>query len=131
MKYAHIALITAVAIASQSHAAVFTVQNKGSKAIEAAPMWSGSSESYTTIKPGQEVRFDSGLNAVTGIRWRLVTSNNPTQGTECYQYYKATKAPHFAGALNLGGNIQILDAGSYSWYFGVDGSGSAVATPGR
>jgi hypothetical protein len=131
MKYAKLALIAALAIASQSYAAVFTVENKGSKLIEVSPLWSGRSDVYTAIKPGQESRFDSGVNHVTGIKWRSITQENTSAGTMCYQYYKATKAPYFAGAVNLGGNFKILDGGSYSWYFGVNGSGSAVATKGQ
>jgi len=127
-----LALLATLAIVGQSaHAAVFTVENKGSQPIEASPIWSGRSESYVTINPGQSSRFDSGFNHVTGIRWRLITSQNASQGIECYQSFYATKDPYFAGAANLGGKFEILDAGSYHWYFGVNGSGSAVATKGR
>ena len=115
-------ILSSVFCYNAAESAAFTVSNKGTKDISVSPLWSGRPEAFDVINPGQSKGYDSGFNNVTGFRWHQSVPSS-VAGTVCYKNYQADAK---VGALNLGGKFEILDEGSYTYYFGVDGSGSGV-----
>lgn len=118
------ALLCAVGVVN---AAVFTVINKGSQTVYANPMWSGRCGCFDALQPGQEMRYDSGFSNVGKIRWIQKLAAGSTVSDPKALVVKIFDADIKLGALNLGGRFEILNDGSYSYMFGIDGSGNGTA----
>ncbi len=105
------------------NAAVFTVKNSSRSTIYVRPVWASKQFTLDQLVPGQSMRYDSGVVNVNAVRWLEVMSQGNGQ-----MFIKGFEANVKLGALNLGGTFEILNDGSYSYMFGIDGSGNGSAS---
>ncbi len=110
-----------------SQAAVFTIFNKGPQAIFVNPMWSGRCGCYELLQPGQSREYNSVFAGVNKIKWVQKFPGSNMMSDPNAMMIKSFEADINLGALNLGGKFEILNDGSYSSLFGVDGSGNGTA----
>jgi hypothetical protein len=123
-------LVAAIFLVQTAQAATFTIYNKGGTTIYARPMWGGKSANYDTIAAGQSVKYDSGFQKPYSIRWleNVTPRDRDMSGKSKIHCFKIFEQGINLGVVNLGGKFEILSDGSYSYYFGIDGSGNGVAT---
>ena len=112
---------------SAAQAAVFTVYNKGPQAIFVNPMWEGRCGCYELLQPGQSREYNSVFAGVNKIKWVQKFPGASMVADPKAMIIKSFEADISLGALNLGGKFEILNDGSYSYMFGVDGSGNGTA----
>lgn len=105
------------------NAAVFNVKNNSRQAIYVRPIWAGRPFSLDRLQPGQSKDYESLTAKPTAIHWVEVVSSGNGQ-----MFLKGFEANIKLWELNLGGKFEILNDGSYSYMFGVDGSGNGSAT---
>lgn len=108
-------ILTAISLPCiRLQAAVFTVTNNSDSSVRFAPRWEGSPKTLDTLEPSKSKQYDSGLNTVTGMRWSI--------GQTVFV------AEVKLGKINLGGKFEIKKDGLFSYYFGIDGSGTGQAS---
>lgn len=129
-----IGIIIALLVGMPLNAAVFTLENKSTKAIFVHPICSpsvclartcadkicgvqDSGKVYDHIVPGGSIRYDTGGDGVVKFEWGTKNGTKRTIYTVSVRVW----------ALNLGGRFTIFDDGKYSYSFGVDGPGEGVA----
>lgn len=121
---------------SVAQAAVFEVVNQGANTVYVRPIWSGRGLLFDRVEPGQSIRYDSGFNNVTGMRWaEVVPVKEGGTLVKGQMLVKSFETDVKVGFLNLGGNFKIQNSGSFNYYFGVDSglkviSGSASPVDG-
>ncbi len=118
-----VSLLLSVLSVNNAQAAIFYVYNKSRTTIYVRPEWSGKSRSYDRLEPGQNIRYNSGIWAVSAMHW---LEQIPVH--QDFLSFKAFEAQVKVSFFNIGGEFNILSDGSFDYYFGVDGSGDGSAT---
>ena len=121
--------VLALVSASGLFANQFTIYNKSASTIKVQPFWTNSANEMYTLAPGASVYYDTGFRDLGSIVWEQVVqikcASDQDPNVVCSKRFSKQFDIVWSA---LGGQINILENGSYTFsYSTMGGSGSGTA----